>query len=187
MIDVHLIVMEGQDEQWKSDAIRSIPSEFPLYLTPAVEGHAGKARYAGYMLGENKYKLFLDADDWFEVDGLYTCANYLERNPQPGVVFLEQVWDYFKQTVYIRGNHRAILHIDTIKDFESLYKSHPGCADQQVINQLDDLTRIGVVGYNWRKYNSGCYKLRRAAGYDYTKPNDSAKDLLQDIHSFKRL
>ena len=71
MIDVHIIVMPDRRRDWAEQCLDSVSDAaalagFPVYghVVEGVPGHIGKARAAGYALGDQPYVTFVDDDDY---------------------------------------------------------------------------------------------------------------------------
>ena len=71
MIDVHIIVSSDTPRDWVDQCLDSVSDAaelagFPVYghVVDGVPGHIGRARAAGYALGEQPYVTFVDDDDY---------------------------------------------------------------------------------------------------------------------------
>lgn len=163
-IDVHMLVLGTEREDWKAQALASIPRTVcNVHIIDGIPGHLGRARINGYRQGECAYVSFVDPDDWVEPDTFERCLDYLDGNRVCGVVTEEIVHDYFRNMTY-RTRHKhglAVYRRDWIEQFYPFFEKLPAAVDVR-ISARREVTLLPFVGRHWRKHVSDGFKLRTA-------------------------
>lgn len=172
-IDVHMLVMGSEREDWMAKALASIPRDIcNVHVTDGIKGDVGKARVKGYRLGTCEYVSFVDPDDWIEPGTFEKCLAYMEEKNARGVVTEEIVYDYFKDMKY-RTRHKHGLSVYRREWIETKYPSFEKrlVSNDVQISLCKEIVQMTFVGRHWRKYPSECFKLRQAAGLHSKQPS----------------
>jgi hypothetical protein len=89
MIDVHVLTLPADNPEWLEQCIRSIhdaaataPFLVRLRVLPGEQGHIGRARAAGYAIGDQPYVTFVDSDDYLVPDAFSLLARALQDKPK---------------------------------------------------------------------------------------------------------
>lgn len=164
-IDVHMLVLGTEREDWKAQALASIPREIcNVHVVDGIRGHLGRARARGYRQGTCEYVSFVDPDDWVESDTFERCLEFLDNHRVCGVVTEEIVHDYFRDITY-RTRHKHGLSVyrrDWIEGFYRYFENVPVAADIR-ISARREVVLMPFVGRHWRKHASEAFLLRSAS------------------------
>lgn len=161
-IDVHMLVLGTEREDWKAQALASIPREVcSVHIVDGIRGDLGRARINGYRQGNCEYVSFVDPDDWVEPDTFERCLSYLDNNRVCGVVTEEIVHDYFRNIVYrTRYKHGlSVYRREWIERFYPYFEKVPAAVDVR-ISARREVVLLPFAGRHWRKYLSEAFKLR---------------------------
>lgn len=78
MIDVHMLVMPGEREDWRDQCLASLENEpVTLHVVNGILDDIGNARAKAFMLGDSDYVAFVDPDDYVLPGGFNACLNQL--------------------------------------------------------------------------------------------------------------
>jgi hypothetical protein len=84
-LDIHVLVSENTPKEWLTQCLDSIqvaignaPFPIALHVIPAVPGHMGKARHAGYSCGTAPYVTQVDDDDYVEPKAFARLAEHMD-------------------------------------------------------------------------------------------------------------
>lgn len=162
-IDVHMLVLGTEREDWMAKALASIPRSIcNVHIVEGIRGDLGRARVNGYRHGDCPYVSFVDPDDWIEPDTFEQCLEYLDRTGASGVVTEEIVYDYFRNLRY-RTRHKHGLSVyrrEWIERHYADFERMPNAVDVR-FSAMRDVVLMPFVGRHWRKYDSEAFKLRR--------------------------
>jgi len=164
-IDVHMLVLGSEREDWKAKALASIPADLcRIHIVDGIRGDLGRSRVNGYRRGDHDLVSFVDPDDWIEAGTFERCLDFLSRHPARGVVTQELVYDYFRGEVY-RTAHKHGLTVyrrQWIEGFHPKLESGAIKTDVQ-ISVRPEIVQMPFVGRHWRKHVSECFQMRREA------------------------
>lgn len=166
MLDVHMLQLDGAKQEWRDQALSTIPPNVALHIVPGVPGDTRRLRLEAMLLGSEPYSTYVDEDDWLTAGAVEAVVERLrETRPRYGLVTKERVWDYFTQTTYVRGSHALlVMHKDQVKamldrpDIPQYYLK--GWPRNRAMQHMD------LVAYNWRRYVSPEYLKRLADGFE---------------------
>ena len=121
-LDLHVLVRKDTPKDWLRqcftsihDAVANAPFPVHVHRLPAVPGHIGRARAAGYAQGTAPYVTYVDDDDYLLPDAFTKIASALAE--QPDVVFPhEQVLQNGKFCTGHVRHHLPIYRRDLIID-----------------------------------------------------------------------
>lgn len=166
MIDVHMLTLPTDREDWKQQALAALPSWVTLHVVPAQIGPIGPQRYAAYQLGSHPYVSAIDPDDWTEPDTFDRLLKaMLENESWSGVCCREQV-----HVLDAAGNERGtylfpekhktwVLKREFVWNREALYRFD--MHDKDII-ATPEVHWVDFVGHHWRRYMSPGKRQRMA-------------------------
>lgn len=171
-IDVHMLLLGNEREDWKAAAIAAVPTAIcTLHMLDGIPGNVGQGRINGYAIGGAPYVSHVDPDDWIEANSFERCLDYLERNPRcPGVVTREMVHDHFQDRVYeTRDKHGLAVHRREWLNANLHRLRRPWGADVMV-SKRPEIVLLPFVGRHWRRYESAAHLVRSGALPRTTSP-----------------
>jgi len=161
-IDVHMLLLGNEREDWKAAAVASVPPSIcTLRFADGIAGHIGRARQRAYALGDADYVSYVDPDDWLESDTFERCLAYLDRHRRcAGVVTHEMVHDEFRGRVYeTRDKHGlAVFRREWLN--ANLHRLESPAAVDIRLTLRPEIVLLPFVGRHWRKYESAGWGLR---------------------------
>lgn len=87
-LDIHVLVHPRTPKAWVGrclatvqEAQRRASMPTALFVLPAVEGHIGRGRMAGYAQGEHRYVTSVDDDDWVDPDAFSVLKEAMAGSP----------------------------------------------------------------------------------------------------------
>lgn len=82
-IDVHVLLLPTTDQNLWQECLETLQKEpINLHVVDGIEGHIGKARYAGFTQGNCPYISCIDPDDLVIPGAFAACLEALEENPK---------------------------------------------------------------------------------------------------------
>lgn len=121
--DTELIIVDDCSTDSTRDLMVEIKNEYPnkvKILFQEKNSRQGAARNKGFKEAGGKYVLFVDSDDWIELDACERLYEYALKKNNPD----EVVGDY--RLVYDNGKKKHVEVFDSVRDFlgEQNIKTH---------------------------------------------------------------
>lgn len=165
-IDVHMLLLGHEREDWMKAAIASVPPHVcNLHVLDGILGDLGAARTRGYAIGDASYVSHVDPDDWIETNTFERCLDYLDRHPRcPGAVTHEMVHDQLRNRIYeTRDKHGlAVYRREWLR--ANLYRlQRPGGIDVS-LSKRPEIVLLPFVGRHWRRHERASFRLRSEQG-----------------------
>lgn len=179
-VDVHIITMPSESQEWLSDCLNSLWNEpVNLYFIDGVEGHIGEGRYAGFTQGTSDYISFVDPDDLVNTGAFKKCIDVLDANSNlTGVGTAEAVlWGddiVYPQSTYSQSNpeytyrsimwlhHLVVMRRAHVEKHLHLFKNWSNwCETAFYLTLFDEgalFDFIETPEYFWRKRADGSHR-----------------------------
>lgn len=86
-LDVHVLVLPDTRKAWQRACIRSVEdavsrAAYPVHvhIVPGIPGHLGRARAAGYGVGDAPWKCYVDDDDYILPEAFEVLGQHLDKD-----------------------------------------------------------------------------------------------------------
>jgi len=167
MIDVHILTMPDDNQEWFAKCLDSLKDEpVCIHQAPGILDDIGNARANAFLLGDQSYVSFVDPDDYVLPGGFEQCYRQLEVHPDADAVYT------FEYTAGIAGkysvhqqphawaHHLVVFRRSVIEEYETLLRSWTWPAKQSEIQCIIDALKrqpnkvieIPKPYYVWRRH-----------------------------------
>lgn len=166
MLDVHILVSHDTRPEWLAQCIGSVRiaaalADFPIdvHEVPAVIGHIGVGRTAGYKLGSHPYVTCVDDDDYLLSHAFSQMTDAIKSGFQ--AIFTPE---FTLQNGHMRtGLKRHHLVAYRRRDALINHDLWPSCGDLAQINSIGaDAIDLECPAYVHRLYTSKARVMRRS-------------------------
>ena len=167
MIDVHLLTLPEDRQDWFDQCIRSLQGQpITLHVLAGIRGHIGRARDAGFSIGTNPYVSLVDPDDWVTPNGFVDCLSLLKAFPElDGAYTAEdqcyqdrQGWRIVRKDPQkgSRVHHLLVLKRSVYERYRDELLLEPQYPERRMVSHMArdgvKLGYTGTIGYCWRRY-----------------------------------
>lgn len=167
MIDVHILTMPNDNQDWFAQCLASLKEEpICVHQVPGKLEDIGNARADAFKLGNSEYVSFVDPDDYVLPGGFEQCYQQLEAHPEADAAYT------FEYTAGIAGkyavhqqphewaHHLVVFRRSAIEEHEALLRSWMWPAKQSEIQlvvgelkkQPNKVIEIPEPYYVWRRH-----------------------------------
>jgi hypothetical protein len=169
MLDCHIIVSHDTRPEWVSQCIGSVRiaaehAGFPvnIHQVPGIPGHIGKARSAGYALGDHPYVTCVDDDDCVLPHAFSQMANAL-RSGVSAVCTPEQTLQNGHLSPGAPRHHLIAYRRELLID----HTQWPSCGDVAQMHVIGaDAVDMPSPAYVHRLYMDSKARVMRRANLD---------------------
>lgn len=176
MIDVHLLTLPHEREDWREQCLDSLRGQpVTVHVVPGIEGDIGQARYEAFQRGEHPYVAFADPDDLVLPGAYAACLDALEASRMLAAAYMHEyvVGEALvlqPDKISTLPHHLIVFRRAALAAYLPLLLDwrwpQPVSEGRMLVNALarnHPVLEIPTPGYLWRRHNSSFLRLAALA------------------------
>lgn len=179
-IDVHVLHLPGENQEWADQCARSLVDEpINVFNLDGIYGDIRQARYEGYKQGTAPYVSFVDPDDFVHPGAFQVCLDAIKGTEYGGVYTTSYVdnedgtkclihpyrqWTpRLQYSNFCEIHQLAVMRRDLVLQiFEQFYNEMPLVVYHEAytymqLSMISNWKAVDFNGYTWRKRKTGCH------------------------------
>ena len=181
-VDTHVILIKDEwvpeQFEWFEECLESLANEpTNVHFIEGTFGHTGKYRAEGFAAGDAEYVAFVDPDDVVFNGAYQACIDYLDENPDVGVVCTQELTEWpGGRSVITPANidmpnyritrmihHIAVARRSIMENYIDFIAQFPFRCERALWMEMYkdgvEMRFIEKVGYKWRKHKYGAHRI----------------------------